>query len=351
MSLLSEGPLSAGIRKEGVDCIHLGLRRGCPDLGGVMTLAREIRGYEPDVVQCWMYHACIYSVLATSLATRKVPLFWSIHAAQLGLGYSSASTLLASALCSVLSFNKRVHIAYCAEASQKAHEARGYCDRRAVFIPNGYDPGTFFRNPEAGRSLRARLGIPEDAVVIGMAARYSPVKDHATFLEAAKIARHAGSTRVVFLLLGVGITQSNSALVKMICQRDLTASVVLAGPMDDMPSAYSAMDFLVSSSQGEAFPNVICEAMLCEVPCIATDVGDCRKIIGDSGYIVPAGAPAALGQSICSAINLPAEVRRGLGVCARQRIVARYSTDAYLSRHISAYTGLVGDGRLPAQLG
>ena len=350
VSLLAEGPLSTRIREDGIECIHFDLSRGRPDLGGMRDLAREIHGYEPDLVHAWMYHACIYSAVAIMLARQKTPVLWSIHAAYLGFAYNSASMLFALAVCRLLSFNKSVQIAYCAESSRKAHEARGYCSRRAIFIPNGYNSGIFFRNRAAGRSVRARFGIPEDAIVIGMAARYNPIKDHATFLEAAKIVGHTESAKIVFFLFGEGITQSNNDLMKMIARQNLSSPVILAGRLDDMVAAYSALDLLVSSSRGEAFPNVICEAMLCEVPCIATDVGDCRTIIGDSGYVVPAGVPAALGQSICSAVNLPVEVRRELGASARERIIARYSAAAYFSRYTSAYVGLVRDGQLPAQL-
>jgi glycosyltransferase involved in cell wall biosynthesis len=219
-----------------------------------------------------------------------------------------------------------------------------------MFIPNGYDPGNFFKNPNAGRSLRSQFGIPEDATVVGMAARYSPIKDHATFLEAAKLVSQTERAKIVFFLFGEGITQSNGDLVKMIEQSNLNSSVVLAGLLDDMVAAYSALDFLVLSSRGEAFPNVICEAMLCEVPCIATDVGDCSAIIGDTGYIVPAGAPTALSEAVSSAIKLPVAARRRLGASARERITARYSAAAYLSRHVSAYESLFNDGRLPPQL-
>jgi glycosyltransferase involved in cell wall biosynthesis len=349
ISLLGEGPLSARIRDGGVECIHLGLRRGRPSLGAFAALAREIRDYEPAVVHGWMYHACIYATIASSLTKQKPPLLWSIHHAHLGFAHNSLSTLAASASCGLLSFDKRVHIAYCAEASQKAHETRGYCSRRASFIPNGYDPATFFRDPAAGRSVRARFGLPEDAVAIGMAGRFDPIKDHATFFEAAGIVRRSESAKLVFFLFGEGITESNHNLMNMIGQYGLTSSVVLAGRQDDMVATYSALDFLVSSSRGEAFPNVICEGMLCEVPCVATDVGDCRAIIGNSGYIVPAGTPGALGQSLCSAVNLPVEVRRGLGASARARITERYSAEAFLSRHVSAYLGLVRDGQLPAE--
>jgi glycosyltransferase involved in cell wall biosynthesis len=256
--------------------------------------------------------------------------------------------LFASTLCAPLSFSKRVHIAYCAEAARRSHRERGYCDSRAIVLPNGYDSASFIRDEGAGRHLRAYWGIDEDTTVIGMGARYDAIKDHPTFLAAAGIAKRKAPGKVVFFMFGDGITESNGALKQIIRAHGLTSSVILAGHQDNMVAVYSALDFLVLSSRGEAFPSVICEAMLCEVPCIATDVGDCRRIIDDSGYVVPPGTPAALGESICTAVCLPGDVRHALGSRAREIIGSRYSAGTYLSRHLSAYDGLIKNGSLPA---
>ena len=47
----------------------------------------------------------------------------------------------------------------------------------------------------------------------------------------------------------------------------------------------AALDLYLSPSHGEGFPNSIGEAMSSGVPCIATNVGDCRKIINNDDLI------------------------------------------------------------------
>lgn len=151
------------------------------------------------------------------------------------------------------------------------------------------------------------------------------------------------------MLFGEGIDGTNKELAALIERYQPGSELVLAGRLEDMVAAYSALDILVSSSRGEAFPNLICEAMLCEVPCVATDVGDCRTIIGETGYIVPPGAPVLLGKAMINALSLPRKAREELGLSARRRISERYSAEEFLARHISIYAGLVTNGHLPTQ--
>ena len=162
----------------------------------------------------------------------------------------------------------------------------------------------------AGRALRRRWGIADDAFVIGCAARLDPMKDHANFLQAAAmLARQHADVRFVCvgsgpsayrdelhaLATSLGLTNhpADRLADRLTCR--LTCHLTWAGEIGDMNAAYNAFDLAtLSSAFGEGFPNVVGEAMACGIPVDATDVGDERPIIGVLGEVVAPKQPDLL---------------------------------------------------------
>ncbi len=118
ISLLPEGPLSPQIRAIGIECQHLGLRQDSLDLPGLGALRKEINRYQPDLIHSWMYHACLYSSVA-SLLKGSTPHLWSIHYSSLAFKGTSLSTLSAITACRLFSFRSQVFIAYCCAGGQR----------------------------------------------------------------------------------------------------------------------------------------------------------------------------------------------------------------------------------------
>ena len=163
----------------------------------------------------------------------------------------------------------------------------GYPRPRMMVIPNGTDVERFRPQVELGRDLRKEWGIPAESKLIGMAARLDPMKDHATFVRAAQILALRRSD-VHFVCVGEGLGLTRSAALATIGQAALGSRLQWRGQVRDMPSFYSTLDLLASSSAfGESFSNVVAEAMSCGVPCVVTDVGDSRDIVGDTGLVGP----------------------------------------------------------------
>ena len=218
----------------------------------------------------------------------------------------------------------------CSRAALEAHKSVGYAAGKLVFIANGYATDQFYPDARGRQKLRDELGITPDVFLLGMVARLDRHKDHLNLLKALEILRTQISFRCLLVGAGVG---ADSALTGEIVLRCLERNVVLAGPRPDIPMIMNALDVHVLSSLSEAFPNVLCEAMSCGTPCVTTDVGDSAYIVGETGWVVPPGAPDLLAAALLSSSEGARD--RGRKAAARARIVENFSIermrDAYVT--------------------
>ncbi len=203
------------------------------------------------------------------------------------------------------------------------HGAAGYPCDKLVVIENGIDTACFSYDPEGRVRVRREWGVADDEALIGLVARLDPMKGHETFLHAAaRLAREAPKVRIV--CVGDGPAEYARVLKELAASLGLTG-LISAGARSDMAAVYSALDIATSSSYGEGFSNAIAEAMACERVCVVTDVGDSARIVGETGWVVPARDPAALAQAWAAALRLSPGERLDRGRAARARIEAEFS--------------------------
>jgi glycosyltransferase involved in cell wall biosynthesis len=168
-----------------------------------------------------------------------------------------------------------------------------------------------------------------------MVARFDPQKDVSNFLEALAALSSAG-TRFACLMVGTGMTTDNVALGLSIKARGLEDHIRLVGRRSDIPAIMNALDLLVlPSAYGEAFPNVVAEAMACGTPVTATDVGDSASIIGNTGWVVPPRDSGALADAIAKALGELGDSNacaRRQAAC-RERIVTNFTQDRMVAKY------------------
>src|SRR5207247_1914454 len=109
------------------------------------------------------------------------------------------------------------------------------------------------------------LNVPPDGSLIGMVASWSPVKNHALFLQAAARVREQRPD-AVFVLIGRNMDSNNAELMRQAKSLGLAEGLRLLGERDDVASLYAGFDVAVLTSRSEGFPNVLAEAMSCGVP-------------------------------------------------------------------------------------
>ena len=180
------------------------------------------------------------------------------------------------------------------------------------------------------------MGVDEETVLIGLFARFDKLKDHANFCRAAAL---MANLKVHFVLAGSGITSDNLTLLGWLEEAGIASRTHLLGLRQDMPRLYSALDILTLCSAGEAFPNVIGEAMACGVPCVVTAVGDCARIVGETGIVVPARDPRALAEAWTRLLGRDTIQRSILGEFARRRILDNFSLERVAAKYLDLYAG------------
>jgi glycosyltransferase involved in cell wall biosynthesis len=336
IALDATGPLATRIRQTGVAVFGLDMTPNWISPFALWRLATLLRRLRPDILQTWLYHADFAGLIGGALA--RVPrIVWNIRCAELDPRDHPRSLRPLLRLLAFASARPRAIVSNSIVA-RRAHEQLGYSPQRWSIIPNGFDTTAFHPGSRDGRDLRAELGLGRSTTMVGLMARFHPMKDHATFLRAAaRVARLLPD--VHFVAAGRGV--DNLTLNALAAELKLEAAVHLIGAQVNAAAFLASLDLVVSSSYSEAFPNVIGEAMACGVPCVVTDVGDSAEIVGKCGIVVPPRDPEALADGILRALALDETSRRALGAAARERIATVYSIERAARRYEALYEELL----------
>jgi glycosyltransferase involved in cell wall biosynthesis len=231
-------------------------------------------------------------------------------------------------------------IVCCGEKSKAVHYEYGYALDKLTVIRNGYDTSFFNLNTQERNSFRDEMGVTDDLFLIGTVGRYAPQKDHANLLAAlGQFKKTHNNFRLV--LIGNGCEYSNAELMELVYNYDLAEYVYCLGSRADIVKVMNGLDLHVTSSAfGEAFPNVICEAMSCGTVCLTTDVGDASMIVGSRNLVVEASNDRELCQSLRNLYRIfsfEKETWNSMGVAARERIHKNYTIGIMVAQYNSVW--------------
>lgn len=339
VSLTGGGIYAERLRVSGISVIELHMRKNPWLLQEAGKLYSIINQEKPDLIQTWMYHADLFGGITGWLS--RTPVIWGIRHSTLERGYRDPTWWVAR-LCAVLSKHIPHRIIACAQKAKEVHAAMGYDAPRMVVIPNGYDMTAFRPNPMYREKIRKTWGISDSSFLVGMVARLHPQKNHVGLLDALEIL-HQRQIPFSCALVGRGM-QTDHPFWEEVRRRHLSDAVIPCGERSDIVDVINALDLHVLSSLGEGFPNVVAEAMACQIPCVVTDVGDASWIVGDTGWVVPPGKAHALADAIQYAIEEKHqdpqhwEMRK---MRARQRILENFSLEIMVQQFQQVWAEVV----------
>jgi glycosyltransferase involved in cell wall biosynthesis len=212
-------------------------------------------------------------------------------------------------------------------------------------VPIGIDAQAM--HPIDRTIARRRLGLPASGPIVGCVGRLVPIKDHETFLRAARVVA-AEREDVTFAIAGDGELRERLERRAM----DLVGPrAVFLGWVDDLPTLYGALDVVALTSRLEGTPLSLIEAGAAGRPAVATRVGGVADVVRDdeTGYLVdPMDAPAVARRLL----ELLEEPRRAgsMGASARRHIRRRFSTEAMVDGVAQIYRDVLARraSRVPA---
>jgi glycosyltransferase involved in cell wall biosynthesis len=335
ISLTDIGEIGIQIAALGIAVEALGMRQGPRDIICFFSLIQRIRQIRPDIVHTWMYHSDIIGGVAAKI--NRVPvIIWSVHSSNLLPNYPNLLTKIAVSLCIRLSPWIPDCVQYASNRAKDYHIKIGYRERFSLVIPNGVDLLEFKPNDQARQEVRQELGVTLETPLIGLVARFDPIKNHEGFIEAAGYL-HDHMPDSHFVMVGQSVDWSNQFLKKQIVNNNLVEVFHLLGHRNDIPRITAALDLACLTSWSESFGIVLIEAMACGIPCVSTDCGEQALILGNKDWVVPIGDMKGLAIKIAEFLALTKNERITIGEVVRARVMEKYELCTVVEQYENLY--------------
>ena len=323
---------AAELREAGVAVFGLA-RRGRLDVGAWRRLRRELRDRRIDVLHAHQFGSNVWGAIVGTLA--RTP---AVVAHEHTWSYEGQPVRKLLDRHLVARFAD-AFVAVSREDRRRMMEVEHIPSEVIRYIPNGAPPGP----APTGADVRAELGIPPDAPVIGSVGIVRRQKAFDVLVAAADRLRESHPTLRVLI---AGYPLEADPLRDEIARRGLGDVVLLLGYRDDVPDLLRALDVAVCSSDYEGMPLSLLEYMDAGLPVVSTAVGGVPDVIveGETGLLVPRRDDAALAAAVDALIRDP-ERARGMGEAGRERRRTEFGLDVMVRRIEALYEELVASRR------
>lgn len=241
------------------------------------------------------------------------------------------------------------HFVVLYEGGRQSLLLRGVSANQVSVISNGVTAPSL--KHQAGW-LRVALGIPADSVVLTNVSSLILRKRLDLSLRAFAALRkmlaasggEGGSDAPIpdVHLLLVGKGPQESALNAMVDELEIRPFCHFFGARNDVSDILSDSDILLLTSDAEACPLVVIEAMAAGIPVVSTAAGATPELIveGETGWVVPPGAEAGLADRLYALVTRPA-MKKQAGLNARARWRQRFQLKHMVGAHCRLYEDLV----------
>lgn len=321
------GDLESELESHGIEIRVLGRKPGfSPRIG--LRLARLARELDVEVLHCHQYTPFVYGSIA-ALINPSLKVVFTEHG-RLSDAPPSRKRWMANQFFGRLP----AKIFAVCEDLRRFMLVEGFPGERVEVIYNGIEPGNAPGASERSESRR-RLGVGDQAYVVGTVSRLDPVKQLETLVGAFATLRPSqpGSSLVI-----VGDGEERQRLDRIVHESGLDDVVHFTGSVPDARRLLPGFDLYVNCSTQEGISVSIAEAMAAALPVVATRVGGTPELVeeGVTGLLVEPGRPEALAAAMARLASEPG-LSRDMGEKGRARVEERFSLEQMTQAYVHSY--------------
>ena len=332
ISLKDIGYYGKLLKSEGLIVNELNINNFYDFFSKLFYLNKIINKLEPDIIQGWMYHGNLIAFLISIFSFKKKKCVWNIRMSlhKEKKTYNKKIDLI-NKFCAIFSWipSKIIFNSY---QSMKDHKDIGYLDRNFYFIENGFNTDYWKPSLSTRRKFRQKNNFDENNFVIGFVGRFDEVKNLELLIDSfLRIENIISKARLI--CIGDNLKQ-NFTHIK-------SSKIVFLDFQSNIKDWICSFDILCLPSKVEGFANVLGESMSCEVPCIASNIGDSARVISDAGWIFESEDKESLIDLLITIYNLDKKKLKFIARKARRRIIENYSLSKTVSKYNSLYKSII----------
>ena len=334
--LAAEGALSESVLKDSAVTLLPKSVRGYINPRGIKTIGDWIRDEGVDLVHTHYSKDLWMLVPALSRTSRNVPLMLTKHVGTMKPKKDLFHRMIYRRVDAIVAISRLIQ--------RNVIQTHPVPPEKVIFIPNGVDLDIFNMKKAERESIRASLGIPSNARVVGIVGRLHWWKGYREFIEMAERLIRMRSD-VWFLAVG-GATLGEEKEAKDVedyaRSLHLDGKVIFTGFQKNVQRYFSIMDLFVYPAYAEAFGLVLIEAMAMGLPVISSNCDGVPEIVidGETGKLIPPRNSEALTSAVMNMLINPDKMK-AIGQAGRKRAVNVFDWHRVVSETILLYHHLI----------
>jgi glycosyltransferase involved in cell wall biosynthesis len=332
------GTLGQRLLADKIPVIAYGRRPGL-DWSVSRRMATDIGTRQVQVLHAHQYTPFFYSAIAARLSGAKPRVIFTEHGRHYPDVVSARRRWINRIVLDRLADDVN---AVCDFSARSLAEKDGFRRDRIHVIPNGIDAPKYAPSTDIS-ALRIKLGLDPSRKYVACVARFHPVKDHRTLIDAFGLvaAQHHDTD---LLLVGDGALRVE--LERQCRELGLSSRVRFLGVRDDVADILRAVDVFALTSVSEAASITLLEAMGSGLPVVVTAVGGNPEIVRDGvdGLLAPRGDARAIGTALTRLLE-GAALRARLGQSAATRVRSTYRLEQTVDKYYDLYATLAPSRR------